>query len=124
MRPRRDLIVSPSPWYTQSNSVCYAKDGQAIGVGPGSSPGPLHSAWRATRRTTGSLRQNPVVLSLAPSGLASAAPTGTTPSTSPSPMSTWTTGRDGIWENTFTENRYVFTKEERPPGSPSSPAFP
>ena len=39
--------------YTQSNSVCYVKDGQAIGVGAASSPVYTAPGWQARRQTTG-----------------------------------------------------------------------
>ena len=42
---RRDLLVALITLkYTQSNSVCYAKDGQAVGIGAGPAvPRPLHA---------------------------------------------------------------------------------
>ena len=41
--------------YTQSNSVCYAKGGQAIGIGAGQqSRDPLYQTGRHRKRTTGS----------------------------------------------------------------------
>ena len=48
----RDLIVALITLkYTQSNSVCYAVDGQAIGVGAGAAvPHPLHPAGRQQGR--------------------------------------------------------------------------
>ena len=40
---KRDMVVALITLkYTQSNSVCYVKDGQAIGVGAGQQPHPLH----------------------------------------------------------------------------------
>ena len=44
---KRDLIISLITLkYTQSNSVCYVKDGQAIGIGAGQQPYPLYpSSW-------------------------------------------------------------------------------
>ena len=49
---KRDLLISLITLkYTQSNSVCYAKDGQAIGVGAGQqSPHPLHAPGRQQGR--------------------------------------------------------------------------
>ena len=77
---KRDLIVSLITLkYTQSNSVCYVKNGQAIGVG---------AAWRATRPTTGTCASAPRCWSC-PLSRASAGPTGTTPSTSTSATSAW-----------------------------------
>ena len=62
---KRDLIVSLIALkYTQSNSVCYAKDGQTIGVGAGQ-----QSRVHCTRLAGGKadnwwMRQNPKVLAL------------------------------------------------------------
>ncbi|MDL2219427.1 phosphoribosylaminoimidazolecarboxamide formyltransferase [Ruminococcaceae bacterium OttesenSCG-928-O06] len=62
---KRDLLVSLITLkYTQSNSVCYAKDGQAIGVGAGQ-----QSRIHCTRLAGGKadnwhLRQHPKVLEL------------------------------------------------------------
>ena len=45
---KRDLIIALITLkYTQSNSVCYVKDGQAIGIGLGTAkPYPLHPTGR------------------------------------------------------------------------------
>jgi phosphoribosylaminoimidazolecarboxamide formyltransferase/IMP cyclohydrolase len=62
---RRDLIIALITLkYTQSNSVCFAKDGQVIGVGAGQ-----QSRIHCTRLAAGKadnwyLRQHPRVLSL------------------------------------------------------------
>lgn len=45
--------------YTQSNSVCYVKDGQAIGIGPDSSPESIVRVWQEARRITGSCASPP-----------------------------------------------------------------
>lgn len=51
---KRDMIVSLITLkYTQSNSVCYAKDGQTIGVGAASRAASTVRALPAARRTTG-----------------------------------------------------------------------
>ena len=51
---KRDLILSLITLkYTQSNSVCFAKDGQAIGVGQDSSPEFTAPDLRVIRRITG-----------------------------------------------------------------------
>ena len=39
--------------YTQSNSVCYVKDGQAIGIGAGQQSRIHAPGWQGRRRTTG-----------------------------------------------------------------------
>ena len=45
---KRDLLIALITLkYTQSNSVCYAKDGQAIGIGAGQQiQHPLHASGR------------------------------------------------------------------------------
>ena len=71
-----DLIVSLITLkYTQSNSVCYVKDGQTIGVGAGQ-----QSRIHCTRLTTGGCVSIPRCW-VSSSWTASAAPIGTTPLT-------------------------------------------
>ncbi len=62
---RRDLIVSLIVLkYTQSNSVCYAKDGQAIGIGAGQQSR-IHCTRLAGQKADNwLLRQHPQVLEL------------------------------------------------------------
>ena len=88
---KRDMIVALITLkYTQSNSVCYVKDGQAIGVGAGQQSrihctrlaGNKADNWLPAAASQGA---GPPVR-----GRTSAAPTGTTPSTSTSPTSTRT----------------------------------
>ena len=73
--------------YTQSNSVCYVYNGQAIGICAASRAASTARAWRAARRTTGSCASTPRS-SACSSRRAWAAPTATTPSTC-------TSGRSG-----------------------------
>ena len=40
--------------YTQSNSVCYAKGGQAIGIGAGQQSVSIVPVWQVRRQITGS----------------------------------------------------------------------
>ena len=62
---RRDLIVSLITLkYTQSNSVCYAVDGQAIGVGAGQQSRIHCTRLAGTKADTWQLRQHDKVLSL------------------------------------------------------------
>ena len=62
---RRDLIVAlVTLKYTQSNSVCYAVDGQAIGVGAGQQSRIHCTRLAGTKADTWHLRQHPKVLSL------------------------------------------------------------
>ena len=61
----RDLIVALITLkYTQSNSVCYAVDGQAIGVGAGQQSRIHCTRLAGTKADTWHLRQHPKVLAL------------------------------------------------------------
>lgn len=61
----RDLLVALITLkYTQSNSVCYAVDGQAIGVGAGQQSRIHCTRLAGTKADTWFLRQHPKVLSL------------------------------------------------------------
>ena len=62
---KRDLIVSLITLkYTQSNSVCYAVDGQAIGVGAGQQSRIHCTRLAGGKADTWHLRQHPKVLAL------------------------------------------------------------
>ena len=62
---KRDLIVALITLkYTQSNSVCYAVDGQAIGVGAGQQSRIHCTRLAGTKADTWFLRQHPKTLSL------------------------------------------------------------
>ena len=62
---KRDLILALITLkYTQSNSVCYAFDGQAIGVGAGQQSRIHCTRLAGTKADTWHLRQHPKVLSL------------------------------------------------------------
>ena len=62
---RRDMIVSLITLkYTQSNSVCYVKDGQAIGVGAGQQSRIHCTRLAGTKADTWWLRHHPRVLGL------------------------------------------------------------
>jgi len=62
---RRDLIIALITLkYTQSNSVCYAKDGQAIGVGAGQQSRIHCTRLAGQKADTWHLRQHPKVLGL------------------------------------------------------------
>ena len=62
---KRDLIVSLITLkYTQSNSVCFAYDGQAIGVGAGQQSRIHCTRLAGTKADTWFLRQHPKTLSL------------------------------------------------------------
>ena len=62
---KRDLIVSLITLkYTQSNSVCYVKDGQAIGIGAGQQSRIHCTRLAGSKADTWYLRQHPMVLAL------------------------------------------------------------
>ena len=62
---KRDLIIAfITLKYTQSNSVCYAYDGQAIGVGAGQQSRIHCTRLAGTKADTWHLRQHPKVLNL------------------------------------------------------------
>ena len=62
---KRDLIVALITLkYTQSNSVCYVKDGQAIGVGAGQQSRVHCTRLAGNKADNWYLRQNPKVLAL------------------------------------------------------------
>ena len=61
----RDLLVALITLkYTQSNSVCYAKDGQAIGVGAGQQARLYCTRLAGSKADMWFLRQNPAILEL------------------------------------------------------------
>ena len=62
---RRDLMIALITLkYTQSNSVCYAKDGQAIGIGAGQQSRIHCTRLAGQKADTWWLRQHPKVMSL------------------------------------------------------------
>lgn len=62
---RRDLILALITLkYTQSNSVCYVKDGQAIGIGAGQQSRIHCTRLAGTKADTWWLRQHPRVMNL------------------------------------------------------------
>ncbi len=62
---KRDLLIALITLkYTQSNSVCYAKDGQAIGVGAGQQSRIHCTRLAGNKADIWYLRQNPKVLAL------------------------------------------------------------
>ena len=62
---KRDLLISLITLkYTQSNSVCYAKDGQAIGVGEGQQSRVHCTRLAGNKADNWYLRQHPKVLAL------------------------------------------------------------
>ena len=62
---KRDLLISLITLkYTQSNSVCYVKDGQAIGIGAGQQSRIHCTRLAGNKANNWWLRQNPKVLNL------------------------------------------------------------
>ena len=79
--PKIDLLISLNyPEIYPVHSVCYVKDGQAIGVARASRAGFTAPAWRATKRIFGICGSIPRCC-LYPSSRTSAVPTGIIPST-------------------------------------------
>ena len=98
--------------YTQSNSVCYAKGGQAIGIGAGQQSR-IHCTRLAGQKADNwFLRQNPKVLNLPfKDGIGRADRDNTIDVyMSDDYMDVLA---DGTWENFFTEKPEVFTREEK-----------
>ena len=109
----RDLIISLITLkYTQSNSVCYVKDGQAIGIGAGQQSRVHCTRLAGNKADNWFLRQSPQVLSLQfKEGLGRAdRDNAIDVYMSDDYMDVLA---DGIWENTFAVKPPVFTREER-----------
>ena len=98
--------------YTQSNSVCYVKDGQAIGIGAGQQSRIHCTRLAGNKADNWFLRQSPQVLSLQfKEGLGRAdRDNAIDVYMSDDYMDALA---DGIWENTFAVKPPVFTREER-----------
>ena len=98
--------------YTQSNSVCYVKDGQAIGIGAGQQSR-IHCTRLAGQKADNWwLRQNPKVLDLQfKDGIGRA--------DRDNAIDLYIGEEymdilaDGVWENTFKVKPEVFTREEK-----------
>lgn len=98
--------------YTQSNSVCYAKNGQAIGIGAGQQSR-IHCTRLAGQKADNwFLRQHPKVLNLSFKEQMKRADRDNSIDVyiSDDYMDILT---DGIWENVFAIKPEIFTKEER-----------
>ena len=98
--------------YTQSNSVCYVKDGQAIGIGAGQQSRIHCTRLAGNKADNWFLRQSPQVLSLQfADGLGRAdRDNAIDVYMSDDYMDVLA---DGIWEKTFKVKPSVFTREER-----------
>jgi len=110
---KRDLIVSLITLkYTQSNSVCYVKNGQAIGVGAGQQSRVHCTRLAGNKADNWYLRQCPKVLNLP-------FKPGIRRPDRDNTIDVYISDEymdvlaDGQWENFFTEKPEVFTREER-----------
>ena len=110
---KRDLIVSLITLkYTQSNSVCYVKNGQAIGVGAGQQSRVHCTRLAGNKADNWYLRQCPKVLNLP-------FKPGTRRADRDNTIDVYIGDEymdvlaDGQWEQFFTEKPEVFTREER-----------
>ena len=110
---KRDMKVSLIILkYTQSNSVCYVKDGQAIGVGAGQQSRVHCTRLAGQKADNWFLRQSPKVLNLPFKESISRAERDNA-------IDVYIGDEymdvlaDGNWEKTFTEKPEVFTKEEK-----------
>ncbi len=98
--------------YTQSNSVCYVKGGQAIGIGAGQQSRIHCTRLAGSKADNWFLRQNPKVLSLPFKEKIGRADRDNTIDVymSDDYMDVLA---DGVWENFFTEKPEVLTGEEK-----------
>ena len=98
--------------YTQSNSVCYVKGGQAIGIGAGQQSRIHCTRLAGSKADNWFLRQNPKVLSLPFKEKIGRADRDNTIDVymSDDYMDVLA---DGVWENFFTEKPEVLTREEK-----------
>ena len=110
---KRDLIVSLITLkYTQSNSVCYAVDGQAIGVGAGQQSRIHCTRLAGTKADTWQLRQHDKVLSL-PFLPTLGRPDRDNVIDGYINQNEEDVCADGVWQKYFTSQPAPFTKEEQ-----------
>ena len=110
---KRDLIISLITLkYTQSNSVCYVKDGQAIGIGAGQQSRIHCTRLAGNKADIWYLRQHEKVLNL-PFRKDIARPTRDNTIDVYISDEYMDVLADGAWEELFTEKPEVFTKEEQ-----------
>ena len=108
-----DLVISLITLkYTQSNSVCYAKDGQAIGIGAGQQSRVHCTRLAGSKADNWFLRQSPQVLNLQ-------FVDGIKRADRDNAIDVYIGDEymdvlaDGVWEKTFKVKPPVFTKEEK-----------
>lgn len=109
----RDLLIALITLkYTQSNSVCYVKDGQAIGIGAGQQSRVHCTRLAGNKADIWWLRQNPKVLALPFKDSIRRPDRDNT-------IDVYISDdyedvlADGVWENFFTEKPESLTREEK-----------
>ena len=110
---KRDLLIALITLkYTQSNSVCYVKDGQAIGIGAGQQSRIHCTRLAGNKADVWFIRQNPKVLALP-------FKEGIRRADRDNAIDVYVSDdyedvlADGVWENTFSEKPEPLTKEEK-----------
>ena len=110
---KRDLIISLITLkYTQSNSVCYVKDGQAIGIGAGQQSRIHCTRLAGNKADIWWIRQHPKVMALP-------FKPGIRRDDRDNAIDVYISDehddvlRDGTWQNIFTEKPEVLTMEEK-----------
>ena len=111
---KRDLLISLIVRkYTQSNSVCYVKDGQAVGIGAGQQSR-IHCTRLAGQKADNWwLRQSPKVLGLDFIDGIRRADRDNAIDVYMSPDEYMDVLADGAWQNIFKTKPEVFTAEEK-----------
>ena len=110
---KRDLLISLIALkYTQSNSVCYVKDGQAIGIGAGQQSRIHCTRLAGNKADIWFLRQHPKVLSL-PFKADIRRPDRDNTIDVYISDDYMDVLADGTWEQFFTEKPEVLTREEK-----------
>ena len=111
---KRDLLISLIVLkYTQSNSVCYVKDGQAVGIGAGQQSR-IHCTRLASQKADNWwLRQSPKVLGLDFIDGIRRADRDNAIDVYMSPDEYMDVLADGAWQNIFKTKPEVFTAEEK-----------
>ena len=110
---KRDLIIALITLkYTQSNSVCYAKDGQAIGIGAGQQSRIHCTRLAGNKADIWYLRQHPKVMNLPWIEKIRRADRDNTIDVYISEDHEDVLA-DGVWQQFFTEKPEVLTREEK-----------
>ncbi len=110
---KRDLVIALITLkYTQSNSVCYVKDGQAIGIGAGQQSRIHCTRLAGSKADTWWLRRHPKVLNL-PFLTAISRPNRDNAIDVYCSDEYEDVLADGTWQYIFSEKPSVFSREER-----------